>query len=59
MLDREALKDLLGANYDPHDIIDMLEITSFELIEYLDELIDEQADRLTEIVLCDQEGTED
>jgi len=59
MLDLEALIDLLTARYDPHDLIDLLEVDIEELVEALKEKIEDDFDRLAEIVLQDQENSED
>jgi hypothetical protein len=60
MLDLEALKDVLIATYEPSELIELLELTSDDLVEYLSEVIEHDSERLTQIVLQDQEDpTED
>ena len=60
MLDLEALKDVLIATYEPSEPIELLELTSDDLVEYLSEVIEHDSERLTQIVLQDQEDpTED
>ena len=42
----EELKEYLAAKYDEHEIVDMLEVTSYQLVGYLEEVIAANFDTL-------------